>query len=95
MADSTKAFDQLAPSKQITDPLGLGAQGGGKFPAHLYRHVAESSETSLVVAWKGKAPIHNEVLEVGDQKALDEALDAGWSDKPVLEAAGKAKPKKD
>jgi hypothetical protein len=86
MADQ-KAFDNLNPPRSVTDPN--GAPAGRPFPKHMHRHVAEATKTSLIVAWKGDTPIHNEFLEVADQGALDAAVAEGWSDKPQLEPAKK------
>lgn len=90
MAELTQGgdFNQENPPKRITDPDGAGAQTA--FPAHVHRHVVKVDdedlpENTVVVAWKGRKPIHNEFREVKDQKALDQALREGFSAKPQLE----------
>lgn len=81
-----ETFDNLNPKRSVTDPAGVGVQSGPRFPAHVHKHVAEATDTSVVVAWNKKQPIHNEYAEAADQPALDALLAEGWSEKPVLEA---------
>jgi hypothetical protein len=91
-------FDNLEPKRGITDPEGQGVERR-LFPAHLFRFVAPDDpanldEGTLVVAWTGtsgarrkQTPVHNEMIEVANEKELAEALEDGWAEKPQLEAA--------
>lgn len=73
-------FDGANPPKKVTDPK------PGPARQHLYRFAFEPGDTTVVVAWKAKQPIHNDVLAVttDDEKAA--SLAAGYSDAPVLDA---------
>jgi hypothetical protein len=87
-------FDNLKPGVSVTDPKGVALSPelkGAPLPAHLYKHVAEKSDTSLVVAWKGKEPIHNESVIVGTEAEKAERLADGYSAEPVLSAPAAAK----
>lgn len=79
------AFDNLDPKRIITDPDNLGAER--HWPKALYRFVPHATEDSLIVAWKGKEPIHNESIRVHDETALEEHVTAGWATKPQMTAA--------
>lgn len=83
-------FNQLAPPMNITDP---SASSGAEYPRHLYKHAADASDTSVVVGWKAKQPVHNEVVTVADGGAKAAKLEEGWSLVPVLPDEKKAKGK--
>lgn len=78
-------FNNLTPGKNITDPQNVGAVA--EWPRHVYRPTAVATDTSLIVAWKGKQPVHNEVQSVIDDVALAAALKDGCSLTPVIEDA--------
>lgn len=87
-------FQNETPGSDITDPKKLREQSP-HFPAHLHRHVPEATDTSIIVAWKNKQPIHNEFCEVGTPEELAVKVKEGWLEGgPTLEPAKakKAKP---
>lgn len=84
-------FDAKNPPAAITNPAG-GA--GAAFPRHLHRFVPEKTETSMVVGWHGKEPIHNEYVSVTSEEEQADALAQGYALAPVLKAPDEKKPAK-
>jgi hypothetical protein len=84
---AAKAFDNQKPDKDVHNPQNVSSG------QHLFKHVSvkkgdELPENTIVVAWKGKEPIHNEFLDVPDEESAKAAIKGGWSVKPVLGAKG-------
>ncbi len=87
-------FAQMSPPQSITNPtVPDGEKPVAEYPAHVHRAVAEPTETSIVVAWVGKKPIHNEYLIVANDDERKTALADGWSDDPVVPDTDKTKAK--
>lgn len=86
-------FDQTKPDKKITDPKNSPI---GEYPRHLFKFVSDATPTSLVVAWAGKAPIHNDIVDAFDDHGKAELVKDGWSLTAVLkDPAEKKAAKKD
>lgn len=82
-------FNQADPKKHITDPKNLGANA--QYPSHLFKFTPEPSPTSVVVAWKGKEPVHNEIVDAANEADEAAKVKDGYSLKPVLDAPGAKK----
>ncbi len=78
-------FNNLKPEKNITDPKNLGAVTD--YPQTLYRATPTPTDTSLIVAWKGKTPVHNELDSAVDDADKANKIKDGWSLAPVVEDA--------
>lgn len=89
---ASKTFDNENPGRNVHNPNSVGSG------QHLYRRVDVARgdalpDGTLIVAWKGKEPIHNEILDVQDEDAKAAALKDGWSESPVVPKAEKAEKK--
>ncbi len=59
------------------------------YPASVYKPADAASESTLIVGWHGKDPIHNECKTVADASAKAAALKDGFGEAPVLPKAKK------
>ena len=93
MAGHSKSFDVSNPSRHVTDPKNYGtAQRTAGVPKHLYRFIeterladTQEGHATIVVAWKGRDPVYNEMFEATTPDELHEAIAAGWSETgPVM-----------
>lgn len=74
-------FNQATPPETLTNPESSTPKGA-PYPKVLYK--AGEGKHSMVVAWDGDKPIHNQIIDVTSESEEAKRVAEGWKPKPVI-----------